>query len=216
MTENYFDGEWRPVTDHSFTALEKLRKRGFELGSDRYGKLMARWPIAPAAPYRTIIAGSRTITEWPIVESAIFDSGFEITEVVSGCARGVDALGEQWAKANGKPIKQFPADWKAHGKSAGYRRNMEMADYADQLIAVWDGTSAGTHHMIECANQKGLRVYVLDLSAPAAPLTFSGIPLVYWQEEVRLNCAVSLARLRRIVGERGADFDRTIAGLKGV
>ena len=47
---NYFDGEWRPVTDHSFKALEKLRTRGFELGSDRYGKLMARWPVAPAAP----------------------------------------------------------------------------------------------------------------------------------------------------------------------
>ena len=49
-TENYFDGEWRPVTDHSFKALERLRTRGFELGNDRYGKLMARWPIAPAAP----------------------------------------------------------------------------------------------------------------------------------------------------------------------
>ena len=46
---SFYDGEWRPVTDHSHTALEKLRSRGFELGSDRYGKLIARWPIAPAA-----------------------------------------------------------------------------------------------------------------------------------------------------------------------
>ena len=49
MAENYFDGEWRPVTDHSFKALEKLRKRGFELGNDRYGKLMARWAYRPSA-----------------------------------------------------------------------------------------------------------------------------------------------------------------------
>ncbi len=50
MTENYFDGEWRPVTNTGYTAMEKLRTRGFELGNDRYGKLMARWPVAPAAP----------------------------------------------------------------------------------------------------------------------------------------------------------------------
>ena len=94
---NYYDGVWRPVTDQSFKALEKLRSRGFELGSDRYGKLMARWPVAPAAT-----------------------------------------------------------------------------------------------------------------------VTFSGMPLDYWREEVRIECAVSLARLRSICAERGADYDRTIAGLKGV
>lgn len=59
---------------------------------------------------------------------------------------------------------------------------------------------------------------LVELKARQGPqaLTFTGIPLDYWREEVRLECAVSLARLRRIVDERGADFDRTIAGLKGV
>lgn len=50
--------------------------------------------------------------------------------------------------------------------------------------------------------------------APAAPLTFSGIPLAYWREEVRMDCAVSLARLKRIVEERGASYDATIEGLR--
>lgn len=45
-------------------------------------------------------------------------------------------------------------------------------------------------------------------------LTFTGIPLTYWREEVRLNCAVSLARLQRICAERGADYDKTIAQLR--
>ena len=44
-------------------------------------------------------------------------------------------------------------------------------------------------------------------------LTFTGIPLDYWREEVALGCAVSLERLRKIVAERGADYDKTIAGL---
>ena len=207
---NYFDGEWRPVTDHSFKALEKLRNRGFELGSDRYGKLMARWPIAPAAPLKTIIAGSRTITDMAIVEYAIQQSGFEINEVVSGGAKGVDILAQQWAKAHDIPLKVFMAKWDIHGKSAGPIRNQEMADYADQLIAIWDGASNGTRHMIDCANRKGIRVSVTTI----APLTFTGIPLEYWREEVKLGCAVSLARLRTIVAERGADYEQTIAGLR--
>ena len=48
--ESYYDGEWRPVTNTSDIALEKLRSRGFEFGADKQGRLMARWPVAPAAP----------------------------------------------------------------------------------------------------------------------------------------------------------------------
>ena len=208
--ENYFDGEWRPVTDLSYTAMEKLRSRGFVLGSDRYGKLMARWPIAPAAPLRTIIAGSRTITDMAVVEYAVQKSGFEITEVVSGGAKGVDTLAQQFAEYHNIPVKVFMADWNAHGKSAGPIRNQQMAEYADQLIAVWDGVSLGTCHMIDCANRRGIRVSVTTF----APITFTGIPLDYWREEARLGCAVSLARLRRICQDRNADYEKTVAGLR--
>jgi hypothetical protein len=49
---------------------------------------------------------------------------------------------------------------------------------------------------------------------PRPALSFTGIPLEYWQEEVRLGCVASMERLRRIVAERGADYDKTITGLK--
>ncbi len=94
MSENYYDGAWRPITNTSDIALDKLRYRGFELGADDDGRLIARWP--------------------------------------------------------------------------------------------------------------------------AMPLTFTGIPLDYWREEVRRGCAVSLARLRTICAERGADYDRTVAGLRTI
>lgn len=47
---NYYDGAWRPVTDTSDAALDKLRARGFVFGADEAGRLTARWPVAPAAP----------------------------------------------------------------------------------------------------------------------------------------------------------------------
>jgi hypothetical protein len=109
---------------------------------------------------KTIIAGSRGIDDLTIVNDAVQCSGFTITEVVSGTARGVDRLGEEWANINEKPIKRFPAKWDTHGKSAGVIRNVEMARYAEALIAIWDGESRGTKHMIDVARQKGLQVYV--------------------------------------------------------
>ncbi len=96
---------------------------------------------------KVIIAGSRSITDYALVEQAILESPFYVEEVVSGCARGVDQFGEQWALKTGMPITRFPANWSL-GRKAGMIRNREMADYADALIAVWDGKSHGTRHMI--------------------------------------------------------------------
>lgn len=97
---------------------------------------------------RVVIAGSRTITDYFEVKQAILLSGFVITEVISGDARGVDKLGETWAKENKIPVQIFPADWLRYGRAAGFRRNRQMAFYSDALIAVWDGSSRGTGDMI--------------------------------------------------------------------
>ena len=109
---------------------------------------------------KTIIAGSRNITDFSTVCEAIDESGFQVTEVVSGKARGVDTLGEKWAKVVGVPVKEFPADWDTHGRAAGYIRNKEMAKYGDRLVAIWDGKSSGTKHMINLAKKYDLEVYI--------------------------------------------------------
>ena len=110
---------------------------------------------------KTIIAGSRTLTDSHQVVEAIRSSGFTITEVVSGgCPTGADHYGELWAALNAVPLRRFPADWNTHGKAAGPIRNAQMAGYADALIAVWDGKSRGTKNMIELARKNGLKVYV--------------------------------------------------------
>jgi hypothetical protein len=98
---------------------------------------------------KVIIAGSRNVTDYTILVEAIDRSGYTITEVVSGCAVGVDRLGEQWARANNISIKEMPADWNHNGKAAGPMRNKAMAEYADAAIVVWDGKSPGSRNMIE-------------------------------------------------------------------
>lgn len=114
---------------------------------------------------KTIIAGSRDITDIKTLLAAIKACGWQITSAVCGKARGVDTLGEEWARLNDLPVYEFPADWNAHGKRAGYLRNVEMAKNAEALIAIWDGKSKGTGHMIDIANARGLKVFVFNSNA---------------------------------------------------
>lgn len=104
---------------------------------------------------RTIIAGSRTANDPNDLSIAISECGWKPTIVLSGCARGADKLGEDWANANSVTIERYPARWDSLGRSAGYRWQSGEA-----LIALLDGESRGTKHMIETAKKHGLKVHV--------------------------------------------------------
>lgn len=109
---------------------------------------------------RTIIAGSRGIVLFEILELAIKKAPFEVTTVISGGADGVDKMGENYAKKHKLPVEVFLPDWAKHGKAAGPIRNRQMADNAEALLALWDGVSRGTKNMIEEAKARNLHVYV--------------------------------------------------------
>ena len=109
---------------------------------------------------KVIIAGGRDLTDYDVCLEGVKNAGFDITEVVSGHARGADSLGERFAQEAGLPLKLFPAEWDKHGRAAGPIRNNQMAAYADALIALWDGDSKGTRHMIQQAQKLGLKVHV--------------------------------------------------------
>ena len=114
---------------------------------------------------KCIIAGSRTFNDYALLKKIL--AGFFSTmdpkdvEIVSGTARGADQLGERYAKEHSLTVQRFHAEWNRYGRSAGYRRNEVMAQYATHLIAFWDGESRGTKHMIDLAKKANLSVYVV-------------------------------------------------------
>ena len=112
---------------------------------------------------KVIIAGGRNFDDFnklcQVCDEFLKDQ--HNIEIVIGAYKGADLLGERYAAERNHPIKQFPADWRRYGKSAGLKRNIEMAAYADALIAFWDGESKGTKHMIELAIKAGLKVKVI-------------------------------------------------------
>lgn len=100
---------------------------------------------------KLIIAGSRTIDWWDTFDiNEVCKSLPEYpTEIVCGMAKGIDMLGAHFGYEYNIPVKEFPANWDKFGKGAGYIRNAEMAEYADMLLAIWDGKSRGTKNMIQ-------------------------------------------------------------------
>ena len=117
---------------------------------------------------KLIVAGGRNFNDYEKLKSTLDNMVFnfgEVTEIVSGNAKGADKLGERYAKENNIPIKRFIPDWEGLGKKAGFVRNRQMGDYAKEhngmLVAFWDGESRGTKGMIDYAKRVQLNNLVV-------------------------------------------------------
>jgi len=102
---------------------------------------------------KLIIAGSRTFTDYQLLCQVLGPERHRISELLHGGARGADRLAFRWAVRHHVRSRCFAADWARFGRSAGVRRNHQMAQEADALVAFWDGKSPGTRHMISCMEQ---------------------------------------------------------------
>lgn len=112
---------------------------------------------------KVIIAGGRFFNNYTLLKSTmdqLLGEAPEI-EIVSGKAKGADSLGEKWAKENNIKIHEFYPDWDGLGKAAGYRRNEDMAKFANACVCFWDGVSKGTNHMINLAKKHKLKLKVI-------------------------------------------------------
>lgn len=111
---------------------------------------------------KVIIAGGRDFNNYSVLHK-IVSKIINVKEdtIISGGARGADSVGADWATDHYVSLEVYPANWERYGKSAGYIRNAEMGEYADTLIAFWDGKSKGTLNMIKTMqlNKKPYIVY---------------------------------------------------------
>lgn len=114
---------------------------------------------------KTIIAGSRSFGNdfYPILYNIVHSCYWIPSLIISGGARGIDSLAIKYASNKHIPYVIMNADWEKYGKSAGYRRNVEMANSAQALIAIWDGKSKGTKHMIDIAKTKELVIHLHEV-----------------------------------------------------
>ena len=86
------------------------------------------------------------------------------TEIVSGGAKGIDACAKAYALAYGVPIKEFLPDYDRYGRAAPIKRNEQIINYADCVVAIWDGRSKGTKNVIDLCRKIGKSVTVYEIS----------------------------------------------------
>lgn len=112
---------------------------------------------------KLIIAGGRGFTDYDLLKFKVshITNRLNIDNIICGGARGADSLGEKYALENGIDVIHLIPDWEKHGKSAGYRRNYEMALVGTHLIAFWDGKSKGTKNMIDTMKKMNKPVRVI-------------------------------------------------------
>ena len=117
---------------------------------------------------KVIVAGGRDFNNYVMLRDTLRTLWREIGqfEIVSGMARGADMLAYNLGKTANLTVHEFPAKWDQYGKSAGYKRNTQMAEFSDVLVAFWDGKSKGTKHMIDIAKQMQLDVRVVMYEMP--------------------------------------------------
>ncbi len=96
------------------------------------------------------VIGSRDITE---IDISRYIS--ECEEIVSGGAKGIDSYAADYAEANGIKLTIFLPQYKLYGRAAPIARNKEIVDYADKVIAFWNGHSKGTLSVIRYAEKTG-------------------------------------------------------------
>lgn len=126
---------------------------------------------------RVIVAGGRDFDNYELLKSVcdrMLSNKVETHDItiVSGGASGTDTLAIQYARdpSNDFNLVIMNADWDTHGKSAGFIRNTQMAEFSDALIAFWDSGSKGTKHMIETAKSKHLLRHVVSYEGTVLPI----------------------------------------------
>jgi len=115
--------------------------------------------------FRLIVAGSRGFGSQDLMNRALDhllqNKQPDEIEIVSGGARGADRSAIVYAQNRGYKLTVMKAEWNKFGRSAGYRRNQQMADYADACVVFWDGESRGSKHMMGIAKRRYMPLRVI-------------------------------------------------------
>ena len=107
---------------------------------------------------RVLVTGSRTWTDTTVIRDALAAVWHPDTMLVTGaCPHGADQLAEQCWRAWGGTVERWPADWRHHGRAAGFRRNQQMVDTApDECVAFIRSHSPGATHCAQAARRAGI------------------------------------------------------------
>jgi len=108
-----------------------------------------------------LIVGSRSVKRFDLSKYV----GNDAELIISGGAKGIDSIAEEYADKNKiSKLIMYP-DYKSFGKAAPLKRNERMVELSDVVIAVWDGASRGTKYTVDYARKQNKKI-ILVLHSP--------------------------------------------------
>ena len=84
----------------------------------------------------------------------------DTTEIVSGGAKGIDTCARDYALSHDLKLTEILPEYSRYGRGAPLKRNLQIIEYADVVIAFWDGKSKGTKYVIDNCKKQGVQVDV--------------------------------------------------------
>lgn len=83
------------------------------------------------------------------------------TEIISGGAKGIDACASDYALSNNITFVLYLPRYERFGKGAPLKRNLEIINEADFVLAFWNGKSRGTKFVIDTCNAIGKEIKII-------------------------------------------------------
>lgn len=112
---------------------------------------------------RFAIVGSRSFNNYYIMYKVLKEYLPQKALIISGEADGADTLAYVYAMQNGYLFDGYPAKWDEYGKAAGMKRNVDMIQNSDNVIAFWNGKSPGTKNFVDLAKKKNIPSIIIDV-----------------------------------------------------
>src|SRR5688572_16446636 len=106
-----------------------------------------------------------SVYDWPKTEDDKFGNWLPAVTIISGEADGADSIATDWAVINWTGYEGYPADWKTHGKAAGYIRNKQMLEEGKPDLVIAFPGGRGTAMMVDIAKKAGVEVIEIEYNA---------------------------------------------------
>ncbi|BCU02992.1 hypothetical protein [Pandoravirus japonicus] len=174
----------KACTSQGALADKRIRKsREKDMGDTEGAKSQAPGSAATVAsaksratpPLRVAVVGGRDFGAYDVLErclDALAEERGAITTIVSGGARGADAMAADYARRRGIVLIEFRPDYAAcrtprERRRAPLLRNADIIAGADIVVAFWDGRSRGTADSIARARRAGIARRIYDYAGRA-------------------------------------------------
>ncbi len=109
---------------------------------------------------RVLVCGGRNFNNQELLVSTLntlyLDENFDV--LIEGEANGADKMSAWWAEAYNIKIERYNAEWKKHGRRAGFIRNQRMLDEGNPDLVIAFPGGVGTDMMCNLAEQAGIEV----------------------------------------------------------